>query len=201
MEKQIKNKERVKNLGEVYTNEREVNAMLDLVKEESYKIESRFLEPACGNGNFLIKILERKIETVKNIYKNKEDIEYNIVFAISCIYGIDICNENVKESRERLLYKIKDHFSSVQNTEYPSDGFFQTIEYILDKNIFQGDSLNGQDKIIFSEFTKDKDKDYNLIEKLFSYDDVVKQSVNPKKEFTSKKYKEIYKNKEEKNEI
>lgn len=199
MEKQIKNKERVKNLGEVYTNEREVNAMLDLVKEESYKIESRFLEPACGNGNFLIKILERKIETVKNIYKNKEDIEYNIVFAISSIYGIDICDENVKESRERLLCKIKDYFSSAKNNEYLSEDFFKTIEYILEKNIFQGDSLNGQDKIIFSEFTKDKD--YNLIEKLFLYDDVVKQSVNPKKEFTSKNYKEIYKNKEEKNEI
>lgn len=198
MNAQVKNRDRVRDLGEVYTNEREVNAMLDLVKDESYKISSRFLEPACGNGNFLIKILERKIETVKNTYKSKKEYEYNIVKALSSIYGIDICHDNIKESRERLFHKIKDHFSSVQNTEYPSDGFYKAIEYILEKNIFQGDSLNGQDKIVFSEFVNRKqDRKYYLTERLFSYQDIVDQVKNPRFEYKTKLYTELHKNKSE----
>lgn len=198
MNAQVKHKDRVRDLGEVYTNEREVNAMLDLVKDESYKISSRFLEPACGNGNFLIKILERKIETVSKTYKSKKEYEYNIIKALSSIYGIDICHDNVKESRERLLFKIKDHFSSVQNTEYPSEGFYKAVEYVLEKNIFQGDSLNDQDKILFSEFVNRKqDRKYYITERIFSYKDVENQVKNPRKEFKTKIYTELYKNKKE----
>lgn len=184
MSQQIKNKERVKNLGEVYTNEREVNAMLDLVKDESYKISSRFLEPACGNGNFLIKILERKIETVKNTYKSKKEYEYNIVKALSSIYGIDICHDNVRESRDRLFNKIK------ENIKHNKD-LIKTIDYVLEKNIFQGDSLNGQDKILFSEFNYNK---YYITEKVFSYKDIVEQNKNPKFEYKEKLYTELHKN-------
>ena len=72
--KHIKSKERVRNHGEVFTQEREVNAMLDLVKNETERIESRFLEPACGDGNFLAPILERKLEAVKRKYKSSGSI-------------------------------------------------------------------------------------------------------------------------------
>lgn len=69
MEKQVKSKERVADRGEVFTAEREVKAMCDLVKDETERIDSRFLEPACGDGNFLAEILRRKLEVVKNKYK------------------------------------------------------------------------------------------------------------------------------------
>jgi len=72
---QVKSKKRVADHGEVFTNEREVNAMLDLVKQETERIDSRFLEPACGNGNFLVEILRRKLEVVKARYK-KSQLEY-----------------------------------------------------------------------------------------------------------------------------
>ena len=71
MSAQIKSKTRVRDKGEVFTNPREVNAMLDLVKQETERIDSRFLEPACGNGNFLIEILIRKLEVVKFRYKKR----------------------------------------------------------------------------------------------------------------------------------
>ena len=70
MNNQVKSKQRVADHGEVFTAEREVNAMLDLVKQETERIDSRFLEPACGDGNFLAEILRRKLAVVKARYKN-----------------------------------------------------------------------------------------------------------------------------------
>lgn len=105
MKQQIKSKQRVVDFGEVYTNEREVNAMLDLVKSETNRIESRFLEPAAGNGNFLIKILERKLKVVQRRYR-KSQLEYEryAFLAISSLYGIDIQEDNVLECQERLFH-------------------------------------------------------------------------------------------------
>jgi len=82
--------------GEVLTGNREVNAMLDLVKQETERIESRFLEPACGNGNFLATILERKLTVVEKRYgKSQLDFERYAVLAVSSLYGIDILADNV----------------------------------------------------------------------------------------------------------
>ena len=93
MDKQIKSKQRVADHGEIFTNEREVNAMLDLVKQETERIESRFLEPACGEGAFLKEILRRKLEVVKNRYKKSPyDYERYAVLALTSIYGVDIMN-------------------------------------------------------------------------------------------------------------
>ena len=104
MEKQVVSKKRVSDHGEVYTRKREVNAMLDLVKQETERIESRFLEPACGTGNFLSEILERKLHIVELRYgKNQLDYERYAVLAISSIYGIDILEDNVLECRKRLF--------------------------------------------------------------------------------------------------
>ena len=104
--KQIKSKERVAEHGEVFTNEREVKAMCDLVKDESERIDSRVLEPACGDGNFLAEILNRKLTTVSRFYsKNPSDWEKYSIVALSSLYGIDIMEDNAKECRERL-YKI-----------------------------------------------------------------------------------------------
>lgn len=109
---QVKSKERVKDFGEVFTNPREVKAMLDLVKDESYRIEATFLEPACGTGNFLVEILERKMNTVNSIAKNKKEWISLSLTAVGCIYGIDIQKDNVQESIERMLTIIKEHFET-----------------------------------------------------------------------------------------
>lgn len=101
---QIKSKKRVAERGEVFTAEREVTAMCDLVAQECDRIDSRFLEPACGNGNFLAEILTRKLNTVKKLYKsNPYDYERYSVLAISSVYGVDIMQDNVFECRERLF--------------------------------------------------------------------------------------------------
>ena len=96
MTKQVVSKKRVADHGEVYTSEREVNAMLDLVKQETERIDSRFLEPACGTGNFLTEILARKLRVVESRYR-KSQLEYEraSIQAISSIYGIDILEDNV----------------------------------------------------------------------------------------------------------
>ena len=105
MESQVISKQRVTDHGEVYTAPREVNAMLDLVKSETERIDSRFLEPACGNGNFLAEILTRKLGIVEKRYA-KSQIEYEryAVLAVSSIYGIDILQDNVQACRQRLCH-------------------------------------------------------------------------------------------------
>src|SRR5215831_7204521 len=104
MQATVVSKLRVVDHGEVLTGKREVNAMLDLVKQETERIDSRFLEPACGNGNFLAEILERKLCVVERRYR-KSQLEYerNAVVAVSSLYGIDILKDNVVECRQRLL--------------------------------------------------------------------------------------------------
>ena len=107
MDTQIKSKERVSAHGEVFTNPREVNAMLDLVKAETERIDSRFLEPACGDGNFLIEILRRKLAICENRVKAKQytqlQYEHDAIWAISSIYGIELLADNAAACRERLL--------------------------------------------------------------------------------------------------
>ena len=104
----IKSKKRVADHGEVFTNNREVNAMLDLVKHETERIDSRFLEPACGNGNFLAEVLSRKLKVVNRRYgKNQMEWERYAILAVSSIYGVDILEDNATECRERLLIFLR----------------------------------------------------------------------------------------------
>ncbi len=155
---QIKSKERVSTHGEVFTADREVNAMLDLVKQETERIESRFLEPACGNGNFLVKILERKLLIVTTRYaKSRVEYELYALIAISSLYGIDIQMDNVEECRERLFQifasEYKRHFKNSQTQAY-----LNVIRYVLSLNILWGDALtlmtpDGLKPIIFSEWS------------------------------------------------
>lgn len=162
MTKQVKSKQRVADYGEVFTAEREVKAMCDLVKQETERIDSRFLEPACGDGNFLAEILERKLAIVKNKYKKSPlDYEKNSLLAVSSLYGVDIMADNVSACRERL-YKIwAKQYKSVCKKEC-NDDTHQSIRYILSRNIVCGNALtlkcvdeNGNDTdepIVFSEW-------------------------------------------------
>lgn len=104
MQQQIKSRQRVTEHGEVFTAEREVKAMCDLVKQETERIDSRFLEPACGTGNFLTEILARKLSVVKSEY-SRSPLEYEkySLLAVSSLYGVDIMADNVETCRERCL--------------------------------------------------------------------------------------------------
>ncbi len=116
IDKQVKSKKRVAEYAEVFTSEREVNAMLDLVKQETERIDSRFLEPACGTGNFLVEILRRKLEVVKNRYK-KNQLEYEryAVIAVSSIYGVDLLQDNVEEAQKRLFDIFNEQYTYLLN--------------------------------------------------------------------------------------
>ncbi len=171
MSKQIKSKERVTEHGEVFTNEREVNAMLDLVKQETERIESRFLEPACGDGNFLTEILRRKIEVVRNRYKrSKADCEKYLIVALSSIYGVDILHDNVVECRRRLYKQWTEAYEDLCRNEMNTD-CYKAAAYILSKNILCGDALtmlqSDGTPIIFAQWdlvqgSKIKRRDYRL---------------------------------------
>lgn len=125
MQKQIKSKQRVNKYGEVFTAEREVKAMCDLIPE--WTIENRFLEPACGNGNFLIEIAKRKFNLCKNV---KDGLK-----ALTSIVGIDIQEDNVLESRNRLF----DLFVSTFPNANEISKLFAIA--ILKNNIICGNSL------------------------------------------------------------
>lgn len=138
---QIKTKERVRQHGEVFTAEREVNAMLDLVKHEAKNIDSTFMEPACGDGNFLVEILHRKMESVFRLAgRNDADCEYWATRAFSTIYGVDIQQDNVLEARDRLF---SDFFASYINgyKHQPSHICQDSIQFILSQNLQCGNTL------------------------------------------------------------
>ena len=141
MKSQIKSKKRVADHGEVFTAEREVNAMLDLVGAESCRIESTFFEPACGNGNFLSAIFERKMKTVAECYGDDPfQFELHAMQALSCIYGVDIQEDNVLESRVRLLSQFRKAYYSVFHGE-PSYISIEAAKELLLLNIVAGNSL------------------------------------------------------------
>ena len=162
MNTQTKSKQRIREYGEVFTNEREVKAMCDLVKDETERIDSRFLEPACGNGNFLAEILTRKLEVVKRKYKKSTlDYEKNAVLAISSLYGVDIMQDNVLACRDRL-FKIWDKEYKAVCKKDCNDQTREAVKFILTKNIVCGNALtlncvdeNGNEidePIVFSEW-------------------------------------------------
>jgi hypothetical protein len=143
--------------GEVFTAEREVNAMLDLVKQETERIDSRFLEPACGTGNFLAEILRRKLEVVKSRYgKNPDDYERYALIAVSSIYGVELLEDNCKECRERL-FEIWDKEYTAICKKYANAETRDAVRYILKKNILCGDALtllqSDDTPIIFAEWS------------------------------------------------
>lgn len=155
--KQVKSKKRVTDHGEVFTNQREVNAMLNLVKHETERMDSRFLEPACGNGNFLAEVLRRKLAVVDSRYsKSQLEWERYSVIAVSSIYGVDILEDNAQECRDRLLCIYTDWYSKV--FKQVKNECIRSVRFLLSRNILWGDALdftNPQTKqpIVFSEWS------------------------------------------------
>ena len=153
---QVRSRRRVVDHGEVFTAEREVNAMLDLVRAETERIESRFLEPACGNGNFIAEVLRRKLAVVAARYR-KSPLEYQryAFLAVSSVYGVDILADNVGECRERLFKIVEKDARS--NIAVVDPAFLDAVRYVLEKNILCGDALTLKDAfgapIAFAEWS------------------------------------------------
>ena len=133
---QIKSRQRVAQHGEVFTNPREVNAMLDLVRDESFRLDSRFLEPACGDGNFLIEILRRKLSLLRDI-KSPTEWEFQSLIAVGSCYGIELLEDNAEACRLRLFTEVKEQIGKKGCTQ----GYEESLRYMLKKNIVCGDAL------------------------------------------------------------
>ena len=208
MTKQVRSRERVAEHGEVFTAEREVNAMLDLVKQETERVDSRFLEPACGDGNFVAEILRRKLEAAKKraIPPRKKkplplEFEKQSVIAVASIYGVDLMIDNVIACRERLYDIWEEEYQNICKQE-GSEDCREAVRFILSRNIVCGNALSlkvvdecGNDTdepIVFSEWsfvmgTKMQRKDYRF-DKLLAGDYEPKASVKKR----SKKAEDEY---------
>src|SRR5205814_254964 len=133
----LKSKQRVADHGEVFTPSWMVDAMLDLVKGETERIDSRFLEPACGSGNFLVRILQRKLAAVELKF-GKSDFErrHFALLAVMCTYGIELLEDNIAECRANLLEVLADYLKLDE-----SDELYQAASYVLSQNLIHGDAL------------------------------------------------------------
>lgn len=198
MTRQVKSKQRVAEHGEVFTAEREVKAMCDLVKQETERIDSRFLEPACGDGNFLSEILSRKLAIVRKKYRRLPlDYEKNAILALSSIYGVDIMPDNAIVCRERLFAIWDKQYKTVCKKDC-NDDTREAARFILSRNIVCGNALtlmcvdeNGNDTaepIVFSEWafitgTQMQRKDYTFDE-LVNGDDSARKKKAKKEQLT-----------------
>ena len=169
MDSQVKSRKRVAEHGEVFTAEREVNAMLDLVKQETERVDSRFLEPACGDGNFMVEILRRKLVAAKKRAippkkKKPDPFEYErqSVIAVASIYGVDLLMDNVLACRERLYDIWNTDYINVCKNEI-DENCQKAVKFILSRNIVCGNALtmmcvnehqeDTETPIVFSEWT------------------------------------------------
>lgn len=189
--KQVKSKERVAAHGEVFTAEREVKAMCDLVAAQCDNVDATFLEPACGNGNFLSEILERKLQRVKKDARADHLAwEWLSVRAIASLYGVDIMQDNCEECRKRLFEQWNNAYKAACKKDC-NDETRESVRYILSKNIVCGNALTmmcvdekQQDTdlyITFAEF-KTCGKMYMLKRRDYRLDVLLKANEKPPKQ-------------------
>ena len=133
----IKSKKRVADHGEVFTPPWMVEAMLDLVKGETERIDSRFLEPACGSGNFLVRVLQRKLGAVELKFgKSEFEKRHYALLALMCIYGIELLADNIAECRANLLEIFADYLNLDD-----SNDLYRAASYVMSQNLVHGDAL------------------------------------------------------------
>lgn len=144
--------DRAQELGEVFTHKREVDAMLDLIPDSFADLTTRFLEPACGDGNFLVEIYARKIAKIQGMSTSRsvEHVEFEILLALSSIYGVDISELNVGDAIDRLVdIAVAAHaFLGLE----PNETFVQAAKAIAKSNIVLGDALNEASDILLVEY-------------------------------------------------
>jgi hypothetical protein len=137
----IKSKKRTADHGEVFTPRWLVEAMLDLVKGETERIDSRFLEPACGSGNFLVPILQRKLAAVELKF-GKSDFEkrHYALLALMCTYGIELLVDNITECRANMLGVFADYLNLDEASE-----LYRAASFVLSLNLVHGDAMTMRD--------------------------------------------------------
>ena len=148
----IKSKQRIADHGEVFTPAWMVDAMLDLVKGETERIDARFLEPACGSGNVLVRILQRKLAAVElKFAKSEFEKRHYALLALMCAYGVELLPDNIAECRTNML----EVFSEYLNID-ETDDLYQAAFYVLSQNLVHGDALTmrmqGGQPITFAEW-------------------------------------------------
>lgn len=148
----IKSKQRVADHGEVFTPPWLVEAMLDLVKDETARIDARFLEPACGSGNFLVPVLQRKLAAVEARYRRSDfDRRHYALLALMCVYGVELLADNIAECRANLLGVLAETLAL-----QPGDDLYRAATHVLAQNLVHGDALKmrteGGDAIAFAEW-------------------------------------------------
>ena len=200
MEKQIKSKNRVTSFGEVNTSLKEINSMLDLVKQETERLDSRFFEPACGDGNFLVEVLRRKLKTLERMYKeNQYKFEKNLIVSVGSIYGIDLLEDNVEAAKKRLFNLSQNIYKKYFN-KYQNLKLIKSLSFIINKNIICGNVLTlkylvSKEPITFCEWemihNKLKRKDFVLSE-LITYSEKENKSLFSSKEVSIIKPLKIY---------
>lgn len=157
--RQIKTRQRVRDLAEVYTHKREVDAMLDLIPDmfpspdDPGNHDRKFLEPSCGSGNFLEEIVRRKLATVTTArYGRGEKYEHRILRCLASTYGIDIDAENVQECRDRLRALVASHLDNDMNTQAPSPALASAVDAILTTNVIHANTLTDGESIRLVEY-------------------------------------------------
>jgi len=148
----VKSKQRVADHGEVFTPPWMVEAMLDLVKGETERIDSRFLEPACGSGNFLVQILRRKLAAVELKYgKSEFEKRHFALHGLMCIYGVELLPDNIAECRDNLLEIFAGYLRLNE-----ADDLYRAASFVLSQNLVHGDALtmldNNKQPITFAEW-------------------------------------------------
>lgn len=148
----IKSRKRVADHGEVFTPPWLADAMLDLVKDEAARIDSRFLEPACGSGNFLVRVLQRKLAAVQ-VKFGKSDFEkrHYALLGLMCTYGIELLEDNISECRANMLEVLADYLNVSE-----ADDVYHAASFVLSQNLVHGDALTMRttdgEPIIFAEW-------------------------------------------------
>ncbi|HEY6347631.1 MAG TPA: N-6 DNA methylase [Bryobacteraceae bacterium] len=133
----IRSKRRVADHGEVFTPRWLVEKMLDLVKGETERIDSRFLEPACGSGNFLVPVLQRKLAAVETKFgKSGFERRHYALLALMCTYGIELLADNIAECRTNMLETFSDYLD-LNETDEP----YLAASYVLSQNLVHGDAM------------------------------------------------------------
>jgi SAM-dependent methyltransferase len=150
---QTRSRERVRDLAEVFTHQREIDAMLGMLTDAFDALDVTFLEPACGSGNFLVEILRRKLQLVRKAdCVSQEQYEHRLLRALASIYGIDISQENVTEARARMAHVVLDHYQTDANTVQPTSAFVNAAALIIGSNVVRGDTLAEADRIELCEW-------------------------------------------------
>lgn len=172
----MRSSERARDLGEVFTPEGTVHDMLDLLQDINYA--SKFLEPGCGSGNFLVEILSRKIDMVSRLPEvatplksgRISEFEFKCVVALASIYGVDIDPLNIQEARERLLEVFKEKYRSLAKKDIP-DYLKAAVDHVLEMNILLGDLVNAPEKIEVIEYSELPNQ--RIKQRVFRFSDLI----------------------------